>query len=369
MNAPDEKMIGIAIIGALEHARAWLAAYRDIPGVRIVGVFDPVREHAARLAESVEGALVFSSIEELMTHPDVVGAEICLPPGEAVPVAAQCLSSGLAVGIRGVSVTSLQDVVYLLEHRKGKTPIRLFSPALYYPPIELARRDLRDGEIGDIQTMRIRSILGRNGRSDDILVRPAHSASPDFCEPQYEALPLMFLLGEVQSVHVDKAPDSAVIGWVSERTEGGSKFGVYEAVRAEDIFVRGPLDPLDESFEIAGTDGYLFGARLTGYVKDAPAYSRYIGDVYDAPCARVEDDPMSSYRAAALEFAESAKDGVSVLYGWKWVQMIGLLREAIRESLRTGLEVPLAHVEKDYRQGGYSVDWKGILGLSQLKRS
>jgi predicted dehydrogenase len=340
----SDTSVGIAIIGAKAHARAWIEAIAACRDLHVAGYWDPDARLAEDLARDVHDAPVFEDFHSLLQREDVLAAEVNLSPAEAVDVAGRCLEYGITVGLRSTSIRSYEDVRSLMARRKGKTAIRLFAPAFYYPPVDLARKTLQKTVLGDIQTMRIRSILGRSSRADDVIVGDWFDDAPDFCTPQYEALPLMYLLGDVRSVHVFENEGARVITWVSDRTPGGSRFGVYEAVKSSGLIVRGRLDPLDESYEIAGTDGYAFGGGLTGCCVQRPAFSTYIRSEYRAPMAEVDDDPMQSYRAAIADLADMARARTRKMDSINWMRLLGILRDALGLAVETGEEVMLEDV-------------------------
>ncbi len=336
-----ESSTGIAILGAQGRARAWIEAIVESPDLHVAGYWDPDPALAADLARTIHDAPVFEDLNSLFHQEDILAAEVNLSPENAVEAAGRCLEYGITVGLRSTAIRSREDVHSLLSMRKGKTGIRLFAPAFYFGPVNCARKALDKKILGDTQTLRIRSVLGRSSRSDDVLVESSFESPADFCGPEFEAMPLIFLLGDVKSVHVYENQSAKIITWVSDRTPGGCRFGVYEAVRSAEQIVRGRLDPLDESFELAGTDGYILACGLNGYIADRPKYATYIRGEYKASLAAVDDDPVQCYRDAVADLADLAHSRVRKTDSLNWMNILGNLRDALRLSVEESREVYL----------------------------
>jgi predicted dehydrogenase len=335
------KDMGIALAGAGGCARMWIDAYRKLPEVRLVGIYDPDPEWAEKLARQIPECVVFNSLDDILSNADVYAVEINLPPEQAAEFAVRCVESSIAVGMRSTAIISRALTEKIFSLQKKKTPVRIFSPAFYYPPLQLARDALEKSMIGEVQTTRIKSVLGRYGISDSpIVTYPMHDA-PDLCGPQFEALPLMFMIGDVKSVHVFRNRAAAVISWTSEKKRGGARYGVYEAVRSPDFAVRSPLEPVETTYEIAGTDGYIFGARLTGQSREQSAFACYIRDSYHVTQAKITDDPRASYYEAAKDLIEAARRRSAPRFGAEWIYEIALLRDAMREAIEARGEITI----------------------------
>ena len=72
---------GAGFIGAM-HARA----YKQIPGVELVGVADPVAEKAEAITREL-GGQHFRGYEELLERANLDIVSICLPPALHMPAA------------------------------------------------------------------------------------------------------------------------------------------------------------------------------------------------------------------------------------------------------------------------------------------
>ncbi len=340
-----DEAIGVVLIGAGPHARVWCDAYRPLAGVHLVGVYDDDPDAATRLARRYPELAVFGSLGDVLGNSEVWIAEIDTPVLEALDVAEKCLEAGISVGIRGTALHDAAAVEAMIEAKKPKVALRVFSPAHYSPVVTAARELLIATRIGDTQTLRVRSVIGRHGRADEPLVAGPLPAAPLACGPEFEALPLANLLGPVRGVHAWTTEAATLVTWHNGGEGGARRFGVYEAVRADGIVVRGPLAPVAESFELAGTDGYIFGGALTGRDGDRPALATYVGDRYEVAAAGIDEDPLAAYRLAAADLVRAARYRSKPEFADLDAVRIARFREAIRESIRTGQEASLGETD------------------------
>ena len=102
----SDTSIGIAIIGARAHARAWIEAIVARPDLHVAGYWDPDARLAEDLARDVHDAPVFEDFNALLGRDDVLAVEVNLSPQAAIDVAGRCLEYGIAVGLRSTAIRS-----------------------------------------------------------------------------------------------------------------------------------------------------------------------------------------------------------------------------------------------------------------------
>ncbi len=72
--------INIAVIGAGGFAYFAVAEFVKIPGVNLVGVYDPVNENALRFKEIKDSVMIYDSLEDLYAEPSIDLIYIATPP-------------------------------------------------------------------------------------------------------------------------------------------------------------------------------------------------------------------------------------------------------------------------------------------------
>lgn len=137
---------GAGFIGAV-HARA----YRQIPGVEIVGIADPIEEKAAPLAKETESR-VFRNYDELLAAGiDVLN--ICLPPQLHLAAAQAAANAGTHVLMEKPIARSLEEADEMLAvcERAGVYLMTGFTHH-FYPEMREAKRLIDSGAIGTPRT-------------------------------------------------------------------------------------------------------------------------------------------------------------------------------------------------------------------------
>ncbi|MBZ0272896.1 hypothetical protein K8I61_12730 [bacterium] len=338
MSARDD--MRVALWGLGRAAERWIAAYKTA-GVAVVGAGDP-GDALDEFAATHGLARRFASVEEIIDDESIGLVEIDIPAPQAVKAASLLLEAGVPVGLRASAVTSEADAQALEEARKRRVPLRLHSPVFYATPAERARDDLDRDAIGDVQTLFARAIA------------TATIGVASAWEDVFDALPLMHLIGPVRSLHVTHGRDDAMlIAWASNIERGAGRFGCFEAI----VRARPPLDASalaayattpateaainpapDISFEVSGTDGYLFGAHLAGGEGRAP-YSRYIRGTLDAPLGDLPLGVEAMFAASAADIVRAVRARTAPRFGIEWAHEIGRIRSAINASRESGQEV------------------------------
>lgn len=110
----------VAIIGAGNMAREHARAFKDIPGVRLVGIHSRTRPKAKKLAEEFNIEKVFDSVSELytQTHPDLVIVtvfELAMNP-----VSRACFEYPWTVLLEKPPGYNIQDAEEILSHAHSR---------------------------------------------------------------------------------------------------------------------------------------------------------------------------------------------------------------------------------------------------------
>jgi predicted dehydrogenase len=146
---PRDYRPGIGIVGCGQIVRnAHLPAYAQY-GVDVVGVYDVRPEATKGLARRV-----FSSLDELLAHPDVDIVDIATPPDVRIQVIRRALAAGkhvLAQKPLALDVASARAVVEEAE-RLGLT-LAVNQNARWAPPWRIATLLVEQGAIGPVHAV------------------------------------------------------------------------------------------------------------------------------------------------------------------------------------------------------------------------
>lgn len=133
---------GAGFIGAV-HARA----YRQVPGVELVGVADPIGEKAAALAKETNCTPFHDYGELLKAGIDVIS--ICLPPQPHLAAAEAAARAGVHVLMEKPIARSVAEADQMVAAcRAGGVYLMTGFTHHFYPEMREARRLVQEGAIG-----------------------------------------------------------------------------------------------------------------------------------------------------------------------------------------------------------------------------
>jgi predicted dehydrogenase len=156
-------MHGVAIIGCGQISDLHAAAYSGSGTARIVALADPYLQgaEAKRQQWGVPDASVYADYRDALERGDVDIAEILVPHDLHYEIAAAVVAAGKHVSLQKPMTVSLEQADALLR-MAGTAPglLRVFENFLSYPPVQRAKAIIGSGELGDMQTIAIRTIAG-----------------------------------------------------------------------------------------------------------------------------------------------------------------------------------------------------------------
>lgn len=187
-------IVGLGRIGAV-HVEAWEA----LEGAGVVAACDSNEE--ARAAAARKGMAVFSDPKSMLESMEIDAVDICAPPNQHQPLAEACFERGVPVlcekplAADGTSATELVESAH--RHRSR---FQLATKFRHVPELQLARKLMADGAIGDPLTFRI-EFSGPVDMSQRWNSNPAMSGGGVLIDNGSHALDLTrFLFSRIDSV-------------------------------------------------------------------------------------------------------------------------------------------------------------------------
>ncbi len=144
----DELTVGLVGAGLIAGVHAH--AYRASPGVRLVGVVDPVQEKARRIAER-HGAEVVADLDALLgLGVDVV--DVCTPPQYHAAATLAALHAERHVICEKPLTRTLEDARRVVEAAASATGLLMVGHVSRYEPDHRAACDVvASGQIGEVR--------------------------------------------------------------------------------------------------------------------------------------------------------------------------------------------------------------------------
>jgi predicted dehydrogenase len=173
---PEELRVGL--VGAGWIAAVHAHAYRDSPGVRIVGVGDAVPAKAERLAEQT-GAVVVSGLDELLEMGvDIV--DVCTPPQHHAAATVAALEAGRHVMCEKPLARTLDDARRIVSAAESAPGLLMVGHVSRYEPDHRGAREVAaSGQLGSVRQVTHSTTTSLPGWSEaGWLADPEQSGGP-----------------------------------------------------------------------------------------------------------------------------------------------------------------------------------------------
>jgi UDP-N-acetyl-2-amino-2-deoxyglucuronate dehydrogenase len=153
MSAPDgtSQELGFALIGCGKISRKHVHVLKQLPGARLVALYDPLPGRAQALAEGVPGARAVRTLEEALEAPDVGAVTVCTPSGNHAPVTLAAARAGKHVVVeKPLALTLPQADEMIAACDAAGVKLFVVKQNRFNRPILAARRALEEGRLGQI---------------------------------------------------------------------------------------------------------------------------------------------------------------------------------------------------------------------------
>jgi predicted dehydrogenase len=143
--------IGVALLGCGKIAQKHLRVIQSIDSLRLVAVYDPIRERAEALAQQAQGCKVAPDLESAARDPEARIGVVCTPSGLHAAHGSALARAGKHVVVEKPMALRLEDADQLIEvcDRHG---VKLFvvKQNRYNRPVRKAREAIERGRMGRI---------------------------------------------------------------------------------------------------------------------------------------------------------------------------------------------------------------------------
>lgn len=146
--------VGIGLVGFGRVAKKWhLTAYRKY-GLKVIGVYDISPEALVQTDGNLDGLHIFESLDELLNHPDIHVVDIATRPAGRAELIRQALQADKHVLAQKPLAINMEEASSITEEaeRRG-LKLAVNHNGRWAPPWRLASLLIRDGAIGDIQSV------------------------------------------------------------------------------------------------------------------------------------------------------------------------------------------------------------------------
>ena len=314
--------VRLAIVGCGTISQLNAPGYLTHERCEIVALCDPVRERAeGRAKEWGVSARIYTDYEDVLDDSRVDAVELLTPTPLHSDQIIAGLRAGKHVSCQKPTAGTLDEMRAIADAAdEADTFFRTTENFLYYPPIVKARELIRDGTLGDVSMVRIRTLRGGGGQTQMPIAAGAYVWRQDsernigglmYDDGWHKVATAMWWGGDVEKVSalitrtenfIQETPSVAT--W---KYAGKDSLAVFEYANAQEMPIRTRYYPADEFMEVIGSNGVLWVTRCTGEMLDMPPLVLHLGDrtiSYQLPM-----DWIESFNGAAADFIEGILEG------------------------------------------------------------
>ena len=315
--------VRIAIVGCGAISYATLPGYLKHPNCDVYALCDPVRERAqsAALRLGIDPK-IYTEYEQVLNDAAVDAVELLTPTPMHPDQSIAALEAGKHVSTQkpiGPTVADADRVAAVAA--RSDAMFRVTEDFLYYPPLVKAKELIDSGAIGEMSSMRMRTLLGKP------LPVPGVTRTEDSFEWRRDPLTnpggatydggwhkfatAIWLGGEAESVSaIITRTDDYLIDYPSAviwKHTGRDLIGILESVYAPEMEIRGSYYPVDDFFELQGSRGSIWVTRCTGEMHDLPPVMLFTGS--ETRSYQTPSDWMEGFNGAATAFIDGILAG------------------------------------------------------------
>ena len=311
--------IRLAIVGCGAISQVTGKGFIEHPNSEVYALCDPIRERAEQRAREwgIE-ARIYTSYDDVLNDSNVDAVELLTPTHMHPDQILAGLDAGKHVSCqKPISVTVAEADEIEAAASKASTKCRISENYLFYPPLVKAKELLDSGAIGEPSSIRTRTVTGKNTQYPGYAVEPdalewrrdpaLNSGGMIYDGGWHKIATATWLAGEVENVSaiINRSDDfmnesPSIVIWKYKDKEC---IGSLEDVRAENMAVRAKYYPLDDFFEIQGSEGAIWVTRCTGEMLDLPPVIWIKGD--ETVSFQVPSDWIEGFNGAAANFIDS----------------------------------------------------------------
>lgn len=300
-----QEKIRVVLIGCGRIATLHVPGYANHPDAELYGVFDKDKKKAAEFAAEFGISKVYDSYEQVLADADVTAVELLVPHHLHCEMTEQACRAKKHVSVQKPMALNLAECDRMIAAAKDNgVKLKVFENFIFYPPYQLAKKMLDDGEIGDPVSIRYKMNTGSLGSvnapgagarakisgidlEEKGLKQTGWRVDPKswawrmndtlsgggplvFDDGYHKFSVIMHMFGDVEKVNawIDCTPVlpgiyqdcPAMVMW---KHKGGKQYGVMDIVDSRDMYIESKYYCCDERMELTGSRGVLWITRCT----------------------------------------------------------------------------------------------------------
>ncbi|MDP8222583.1 MAG: hypothetical protein P9L99_04430 [Candidatus Lernaella stagnicola] len=192
----------------------------------------------------------------------VDAVEIAVAGPETLEWVDAALAKGVAVSLHAADASPQWLAGAMAKAKRYGTPLRVFYPYLFYPPVQRVKALIVEGAIGELGNLRVRATLGGKGGVRQL--DPPFGDQP-LLHPAFNHFALLTLWGGAgRNLTAYLRPMDGESGGqavVAVEFAAAGRLGLLECTYAPHMHLRSAFYPHDLEAELCGTDGVIWLRR------------------------------------------------------------------------------------------------------------
>lgn len=315
--------VNIAVVGCGTISQLNVPGYINHSRCKISALCDPIPERAERRAKDwgIE-ANIYTDFEEVLDDNSIDAIELLTPTHLHTEQSVSALKAGKHVSCQKPISNTLASATQICKAvENSKALFRVTENFIYYPPLLKAKQLVDSGAIGEPSMIRIRTVRGLQRSIPGYEIEPEayiwrdnptlNAGGTLFDDGWHKYATAMWMFGDVEKVqaiitktdeYTLESPSS--ITW---KFKNRDCLAVFDYVSAPGMFIRTKYYPMDEFFEIQGSEGTLWVTRCSGEMLDLPPVMIHTGSSTEN--IYVPSDWIEGFNGAADDFISCITDG------------------------------------------------------------
>ncbi|MCG8568127.1 MAG: Gfo/Idh/MocA family oxidoreductase [Desulfobacterales bacterium] len=359
--------INIGVIGCGRISDLHFRSIAQTPGLSLYSVCDSDPVLAGECKKRWGAQNSHADYREMLEDPELDGVEILTPQNFHETMALDAAWAGKHIALQKPMTVDLKSGDRILSAvERADICFRVTDNYLFYPPIQLAKKLIDNGEIGTPSGLRIKLITGGSGGWEvpahawqwRLAEKEAGRGLQTFDHGHHLWTAAWYLLGDVERVSawidsLDGIIDSpAVMKW---KYREQLAYGSCDFVHCPEMDIPSDYYANDEWIEITGSKGIIVIPRCTGLIRKGPGLKMYRkGGWTEFP--ELETDWGLGFLGAAENFRDAVLGKSDPMLSGEQARRIMRMALALARSSAQGREVYVR--ELDSRWGRFYSKWQ-----------
>ncbi len=354
----DQGVVRVGFVGCGRIADVHWLGYRNNPRAKLVALCDTSEATLARRGKEWGVTKLYQDFAQLLADPEVDAIEILTPQKLHESMTLQALAAGKHVALQKPMTTDLASADRMLKAAaESGLVFKVTENYVFYPPLVLARKLIKEGAIGDPISMHIQYVSGTEGGWEvpaeawTWRVQEAREGRgfATFDHGHHLWSTGWFLLGDPERVFGWIESSDGLVDCPAQfqwKVAGAKRFGSCGFAHGDGLRVPSKYYSNDEWVEVHGSKGILAVARATGDVHTGPAVVLFDGTEWKA--FDVDSDWGSGFVGATNDFISAILDKTPPMLTGQEARGILRFSLALQRSARLRREVFVDEMDRNW---------------------